>query len=121
MSGATVGVAAGESATNATEPPTAVQREAEAQEAAKSAFLGGWPFSSAERLNGTRFSACQEDTPPVGSDEVSTSPLLSTARHRSGVGQETPVICTERPAFVSFQVAAGPAGSVEVRTLPGAL
>ena len=49
------------------------------------------------RREGDRFSKCQALAPPVGSVEVITSPLLSTARQASEVGQEIPVICTEPP------------------------
>src|SRR5262249_39635214 len=53
--------------------------------------------------------------------EARTSPLLSTARQRFTAGHETPVIWTERPAFASLQLVAGPRGSAEVRMLPTAL
>src|SRR5215218_10259288 len=99
--------------------PTRAQSEVEAQEAAKSAFRGGCISSSfSVGRKGTRFSKCHESAPPVGSVEVRTSPLLSTATQRLAVGQEMPVICTEPPAFASSQPAGPAAGAVEVRTLP---
>ena len=95
-------------------PPTSAQSEVEAQEAPKRA-LCGWPSG----VKGMRFSKCQALAPPVGSVEVITSPLSSTARQASAAGQETPVICTEPPAFASLQVAPPPArGFVVVRMLP---
>jgi hypothetical protein len=98
--------------------PTRAQSEVEAQEAPKSAFRDGWPSRSSVGANGIRFSNCQEPGPPVGSAEVRTLPLLSTATQRVAVGHETSVICTEPPAFASRQDAAGPSGSVDARTLP---
>ena len=99
-------------------PPTSAQSEVEAQEAPKSAFRYGGPSSSAGGLNGIRFSKCQALAPPVGSVEVVTSPLSSTATQFETLGQETPVICTEPPAFASFHVPPPPAGFVVVRMLP---
>src|ERR1700760_3145342 len=65
-----------------------------------------------------RFQACG---PPVGSVELSTSPLSSTARQPLAEAQETPVICTAPPPAVLFQLEAPAAGFVEVRTLPASL
>src|SRR5262249_34356774 len=88
--------------------------EVEAQEAPKRALCG-----SPSGVNGIRFSKCQEEAPPVGSVEVITSPLSSTARQALAAGQETPVTCTEPPAPASFQVAPPSAsGLVVVRILP---
>ena len=99
--------------------PTRTQSEVEAQEAEKSPFSGdSVPSSPGGVLNGTRFSKRQEAAPPLGSVEVRTLPLSSTATQRLSVGQETPVILIEVPALASCQPAAAPLGSVEVRTFP---
>lgn len=57
--------------------------------------------------------------PPVGSAEVMTSALLSTAAQAEGEGQETPVTGKPVPATTDFQLAWPPVGSVEVIIWPG--